>query len=277
MSFEAIDNDLINPKTDTIWEVFHENSKMSWYDLYPINKQRLSDITVVRLMRMSHEVKPFKDALQVSLPDELPVSQRSFDDVLRSRTSARAFNGDGIELDELAKVLFMSYGITRDNEGTNFPRAFRTVPSGGALYPLDIYIYAARVHGLDMGLYHYTPNSHSLDVLRTADELERISRFFVQGYLALKAAAILFISATFARTVFKYGDRGYRFVLLEAGHLAQNANLTAQEMDLATANIGGFTDRDVDRYLGLDGVNESTMYLLLIGHAGVDSSEGPLV
>jgi SagB-type dehydrogenase family enzyme len=276
MSLEAVENALINPKTDTIWELFHENSKMSWYDLYPINKQRLSELAIVGIMRRIHQVKPFKDAAQIPLPEEMPVSERSFDDVLRSRTSARQFSGDGIRLDQLAKVLSMSYGITRDNAETNFPRPFRTIPSGGGLYPLDIYVYASRVSGLDTGLYHYNPETSSLEVLRKADETQQISGFFVQGDLALKAAAILFLSATFSRTIFKYGDRGYRFVLLEAGHLAQNSNLTAQEMGLATTNIGGYTDRDVDRYLGLDGVNESTVYLLLIGHAGVDSSEAPI-
>lgn len=276
MSLEAVEKALINPKTDTIWEVFHENSKMSWFDLFPINRQRLSEMAIVRIMRLVHQVKPFKDAPQIPLPEEMPVSERSFDEVLRSRTSAREFSGEGIRLDQLAKVLFMSYGITRDNAGTNFPRPFRTVPSGGALYPLDVYVYAARVSGLDTGLYHYNPETRSLDVLRKADEVQRISSFFVQSDLALKAAAILFISATFSRTIFKYGDRGYRFVLLEAGHLSQNANLTAQEMGLATTNIGGYTDRDVDRYLGLDGVNESTVYLLLVGQPGEESTEAPL-
>jgi SagB-type dehydrogenase family enzyme len=274
MSLDAVSNALINPKTDSIWELFHENSKMSWYDLYPIAKQRLSELAIVSIMRRLHQVKPFKDAPQIPLPEELPVAERSFDDVLRYRTSAREFSGDGIRLDQLAKVLFMSYGITRDNAGTNFPRPFRTVPSGGALYPLDIYVYASRVSGLDAGLYHYNPETNTLEVLRKADEIRQISGFFVQGDLALKAAAVLFVAATFSRTVFKYGDRGYRFVLLETGHLAQNSNLTAQEMGLATTNIGGYTDRDVDRYLGLDGVNESTVYLLLIGHPSAENSEG---
>jgi SagB-type dehydrogenase family enzyme len=276
MSLEAVRNALINPKTDTIWEVFHENSKMSWYDLFPITRRRLSELAIVGIMRRLHQVKPFKDVPQIPLTEDMPVSERSFDDVLRNRTSAREFSGEGIRLDQLAKVLFMSYGITRDNAGTNFPRPFRTIPSGGALYPLDIYVYASRVSGLEAGLYHYNPEISSLEVLRKADETQRIAGFFVQADLALNAAAILFVSATFSRTVFKYGDRGYRFVLLEAGHLAQNSNLTAQEMGLATTNIGGYTDRDVDRYLGLDGVNESTVYLLLIGHAGVDNSEGPI-
>jgi SagB-type dehydrogenase family enzyme len=89
----------------------------------------------------------------------------------------------------------------------------------------------------------------------------------VQQDLVESAAAVIFITAIFARSTFKYGDRGYRFILLEAGHLAQNANLAAQGMGLATTNIGGYADRLVDRYLDLDGLNESTVYVLLIGEA----------
>lgn len=268
MSLESVERELINPERDTIWEVFHENSKMSWYDQYPINKLHPSDAAVVRTMRLLHDVKPFKGAPRVQLPSSMPSSERSFDEVLHKRVSARQFNGEGVEIEQLAKILFMGYGVTRDNAGTHFPRPFRTVPSGGALYPLDIYVYASRVEGLEAGLYHYNPAEHSLDVLRIKDEAARVSKFFIQGDLAGNAAVVLFITATFIRTTFKYGDRGYRFIFLEAGHLAQNVNLTAQEMGLATTNVGGYVDRDVDRYLGLDGVNESAVYLLLVGGSG---------
>lgn len=273
MSLESVERQLINPERDTVWEVYHENSKMSWHDQYPINKMHLSDAAVVQMMRRLHDVKPFKGAPQVQLPSSMPASERSFDDVLFNRVSARQFNGGGVGVEQLAKILIMGYGVTRDNAGTHFPRPFRTIPSGGALYPLDIYVYAARVEGLEAGLYHYNPLKHSLDVLRIRDEAARISKFFIQGDLASKAAAVFFITATFARTTFKYGDRGYRFIFLEAGHLAQNANLTAQEMGLATTNVGGYVDRDVDRYLGLDGVNESTVYLMLVGQS--DEAEAP--
>jgi SagB-type dehydrogenase family enzyme len=88
---------------------------------------------------------------------------------------------------------------------------------------------------------------------------------FIQKDLAMSAAAYVFISAVFARSTFKYGDRGYRFILFEAGHLAQNATLTAQEMGLATTNVGGYSDRAIDRYLGVDGLNESVIYIMLLG------------
>jgi SagB-type dehydrogenase family enzyme len=265
MNLDAVDQRFIESDYEANWELFHENSKTSFVQLHHLYKVWPSEQTIVAGMKLMRRVKPYTDLRKVALPAELPASTRSFDDVVRTRQGARAFGAANITLPQLAKVLAMSYGVNRDNAGTSFPRPFRTIPSGGALYPLELYVLASRVAGLPAGLYHFDPEDHALDVLREGDELPLASSHLVQRDLGASAAAIVFISAVFARSTFKYGDRGYRFILLEAGHLAQNANLTAQEMGLATTNVGGYADRAVDRYLGFDGVNESTIYLLLLG------------
>ncbi len=267
MVLKTVENLILNSDNEMLWELFHENSKMSFADPHPVYRLWPSDSSIVAGMNMLKRVKQYDDYPKIALPEQWPASRTSLDDVLSLRQTARAFGPDAIELDQLAKVLWISYGVNRDNKGTSFPRPFRTVPSGGALYPLELYIYAVRVKHLDTGLYHYNPEDHSLDVLRQRDETAWVASCMVQRDLVESAAAVIFISATFVRSTFKYGDRGYRFILLEAGHLAQNANLTAQEMGLATTNIGGYADRAVDRYLDLDGLNESTIYVLLIGEA----------
>lgn len=265
MSFDPIDETLVGRASDSAWEVFHENSKMSRHERHSFFALPPSDATVVRTMNKLITVKPYRDRDKIALPEHLPAATRSFDEVLVQRETARAFAERPIHLEELAKVLFMAYGITRDNVGTHFPRPFRAVPSGGALYPLEIYVHATRVHGLAPGLYHYDPEDSTLDVLRERDDSATIAGFMFQSELARSAAAVVFVSAVFLRTTFKYGDRGYRFVLLEAGHLAQNAILTARELGLTAAPIGGYLDREVDRYLGFDGLAESTVYALLLG------------
>jgi len=272
MALEAIDKLLLRSDKDANWELFHENSKTSFVELHPTFKLWPSDEVIVEHMKLLRRVKPFADFPKIELPRQMPASSKNFDDVLFNRHTSRAFAPDPIRLEQLAKVLIMSYGVNRSNEGTEFPRPFRVIPSGGALYPLEIFVHAGRVDGLDAGLYHYDPEDHALDVLRPRDESERILPLLVQKDLAKDAAAVIFIIAVFGRTTFKYGDRGYRFVLFEAGHLAQNANLTAREMGLITTNIGGYADRGVDRYLGLDGINESAIYLMLLGHPGVEHS-----
>jgi SagB-type dehydrogenase family enzyme len=273
MALEDFDETLLNEQSDLVWELFHENSKLSRFERHPTYGLRPSDAMIVDVMKRLRTVKAYRDYPKVPLPTRFPRSKKGFDDVLENRTTARQFGQGAMGLDELAKVLYMSYGITRSNADTHFPRPFRTIPSGGALYPLELYVYASRVDGLAAGLYHYDMEEQSLDVIRQGDESARISACLVQGDLAKSAALILFISAIFFRSTFKYGDRGYRFVLLEAGHLAQNANLTAQEMGLVTANIGGYADRDIDRYLGFDGLSESTIYILLIGQPEAHRSD----
>ncbi|SPF36844.1 McbC-like oxidoreductase [Candidatus Sulfopaludibacter sp. SbA4] len=274
MALEAIDNLLLTSDNNANWELFHENSKTSFVEPHPTFKLWPTDEVIVGHMNLLRRVKPFTDSPKIELPRQVPASTRSFDEVLFQRSTARGFAPQPIRLEQLAKVLIMSYGVNRSNEGTIFPRPFRVIPSGGALYPLEIFLHAGKVDGLAPGLYHYDPEDHNLDVLRDRDESDRILPLFVQQDLARNAAAILFIAAVFGRTVFKYGDRGYRFVLLEAGHLAQNANLTAREMGLTTTNIGGYADRGVDRYLGLDGLNESAIYLMLLGHPGKEEHTG---
>jgi SagB-type dehydrogenase family enzyme len=266
LAFESVDELLTRQGETALWELFHENSKMSRYERHPTYPVHPSDATVVRMMRRLRTVKPYTDRPKLPLPKSVPASEASLDDVLYARTTARGFGSRTLSLAQLAKVLFMSYAVTRDNAENDFPRPFRIVPSGGALYPLELYVHAARVDGLPPGLYHYDPEDHSLDVLRSGDDAGLIASAFVQRELVLQASATIFVSAVFFRSTFKYGDRGYRFIFLEAGHLAQNAIICAHEMGLATAPIGGYSDRDLDRYLGFDGLSESTVYVLLVGH-----------
>lgn len=265
MAFEAIDDLLTSSPDDAAWELFHENSKLNLHERHSIFPLPPSDAMIVRTMNSLRPVKPYRDYPKIALPAELPAGDGELDRVLTSRVTARGFGAGAFGLGPLAKVLFMAYGVTRDNAGTDFPRPFRTIPSGGALYPLEIYLHATRVDGLEPGLYHYDPLASELDVLRTGDASERIAAFTFQPRLVCAASAILFVSAVFHRSTFKYSDRGYRFILIEAGHLAQNALLTAHQQGLAAAPFGGYLDREADRYLGLDGLAESVVYMLLLG------------
>jgi SagB-type dehydrogenase family enzyme len=275
MAFESIEKQFVKPGDSAVWELFHENSKMGRRERHSIFALPPSDEAVVQVMNQLRTVKPYQDFPKIKLPDELPASVKSFDEVVVGRSSARRFGAGSIHLVELAKALFMGYGITRDNADNHFPRPFRTIPSGGALYPLEIYLHATRVEGLEPGLYHFDPEDLTLDVLRVGDEAERLASSAFQRELVLDAAAILLISAVFIRSTFKYGDRGYRFVYLEAGHLAQNVMLTMRERGLAATPLGGYVDREMDRHLGLDGLSESVIYGLLLGREGDEAPSRP--
>jgi SagB-type dehydrogenase family enzyme len=114
-----------------------------------------------------------------------------------------------------------------------------------------------------------------LRLLREGDETRTISQAVVQPDIARGAAMIVFITAFFERTIFKYGDRGYRFILLEAGHVAQNLNLVSNALGLGSLNIGGFFDREIDDFLNLDGVTQSSIYMIAIGKKKKSGSPQP--
>jgi SagB-type dehydrogenase family enzyme len=145
----------------------------------------------------------------------------------------------------------------------------RSVPSGGALYPLEIYPAVRNVDGLASGLYHYDPLKHALEVIREEDLDDRLRALLVRRPelpdSAGSCGVVVFIAGIFWRTRFKYAVRGYRLALLEAGHVAQNMLLVAEALGLSAYPNVAFWDRQVDGFLGLDGVNESVFYSVLAG------------
>jgi SagB-type dehydrogenase family enzyme len=242
-----------------VWELFHENSKAGRYDAFPT-----PEFITQRMERMLQSLG-YEQYPAIPLPGPEEPMELGLAEAILVRTSARGMAPNRIGFAQLATMLYHAYGITRDNQGTAFPRPFRAVPSGGALYPLEIYLHTSRVEELEAGLYHYNPLRHELRLLRHGDDSRRLSEALVQRNLAVDASLILFITAVFERSIFKYGDRGYRFVLIEAGHVGQNLALTATAMGLACLTVGGYADRQIDDLLGIDGVSHSAVYLAAIG------------
>jgi len=143
--------------------------------------------------------------------------------------------------------------------------AFRAWPSAGGLYPLDTYVAAARVVGLVPAIYHYNPVAQQLERLNARDPVDVVDRGFFGQEMARQAAAVIILVASFDRTVVKYGERGYRLVLLDAGHAAQNLLLTAEQLDLDAVAVGGFHDDALASDLGLDGISEAPVHAVLVG------------
>jgi SagB-type dehydrogenase family enzyme len=189
----------------------------------------------------------------------------SLAEAITTRTSLRNLLPCPLTLENVATLLHYAYGVTRDNKNTEVPHPFRAAPSGGALYPLEIFFHSGCIDGSQPGFYHYNPIEHNLRLLRPGDDTHAIAQAMVQPEIGLGSSLIIFITAIFERSIFKYGDRGYRFILLEAGHVAQNLNLVANALGLGCVSIGGFFDRQIDELLGLDGVTHSTIYLVAVG------------
>lgn len=247
---------------DLLWEWFHENSKTGRFDIFPSNDQVVAEMQA-RAESLDYAAYPL-----VELPRTRAPLARPLEEAMTARESARGMRPGPLTLEQLSTLLFWAYGVTRDNAGTTNPRPFRTIPSGGALYPLEIYLHSSHVEGLPAGLYHYTASAHHLRRIQEGDLTESIAGALVQPELALGASVVFFVTALFERSTFKYRDRGYRFIFIEAGHLGQNLNLGAVALGLGVTNIGGYFDREIDRLLRIDGVNHSTVYMNAVGHVG---------
>ncbi len=244
---------------DALWEVFHQNSKSSAFEVYPSNEQTL------QLMAELWPSLPYAGYPKTELPAEPTALKMALDEAMRARITARTMEPCDLSLADLAALLELSHGVTRDEDASPFPRAFRITPSGGAMYPLEIYFHTSRVDGLRPGLYHYDPTARMVSLLHDGDLTRELSEALVMPTDATEAAMVVFITAMFERSTKKYKDRGYRFALIEAGHVAQNLNLAAVGLGLGTKNIGGYYDRKIDDVLGLDGLLHSTIYMTTIG------------
>jgi SagB-type dehydrogenase family enzyme len=248
---------------ELLWEIFHENSKTSKYG------DPLSNDAVVEEMNNMHEVLPYNYVTAIKLPDTFADFTKDFEATILTRKTARKVEPCAISLVQLRTLLHFAYGETRSNADEGYySRSFRTVPSGGALYPLELYFFSnGHIESLPAGLYHYSPSANAVELIRAGDLREEIRLGLVsfQANLADDLSLLIFLGAFFNRSVFKYKDKGYRFVLLEAGHVAQNIGLTANAMGFGHINMGGYHDRIIDEFLDFDGINQSTVYMNGIG------------
>jgi SagB-type dehydrogenase family enzyme len=248
-------------------EQFHEASKI--YPSFGARQTRGHELERDRELQLSslRSVKRSRHVRSIRLPPPGALGT-SLGDVLAARRSGRSFGPGPISLAQLATLLYAAYGRTgqlleapEDGVGPQL----RTVPSGGALYPLEVYAFGWRVGSLQRGLYHFDPLRYMLELIRAGDDREAVLARSVYPEPVSTCAVFLAVAAVFWRTRFKYGLRGYRFALMEAGHVVQNVLLAATALGLGAVPLSGFYDRPMDELLGLDGVNESILYAVAAG------------
>jgi SagB-type dehydrogenase family enzyme len=240
-----------------LWELFHENTKLT------PSLESLPSGEAEKHLSGLLEACPFDGYPTVGLPRRLAPFKMSIRQAFRARSSLRHMRMHRLKLADLSTILHSGYGITR--HPANSPRSLRAVPSAGGLFPLELFIYVNSARGVAPGLYHYHPPKHHLRILREEIDVDDISRCFIQKDIAAKASALIFLTALFTRSTTKYGNRGYRFVLLEAGHIAQNIALACSALGLGSLSVGGFFDREIDSFLQLDGLTHSTIYVIAVG------------
>jgi len=194
---------------------------------------------------------------EITLPAPETKGEISVEEALSKRRSIREYKNEPLTLKEVSQLLWAAQGITAEWGG-------RTAPSAGATYPLEIYLLAGKVEGLNPGVYHYIPASHSLKKILAGDLRKELSRAAL-GQRCIKEAPItLVITAIYDRTTVRYRERGIRYVHLEAGHVGENIYLQAEALGLGTVGIGAFYDEEIKRILKLK-KGESVIYLMPVG------------
>jgi SagB-type dehydrogenase family enzyme len=236
----------------TIGERFHHKTSLTWRSV-------IGDIFSPKPEKPP-QYKAYKGAKAVKLPSPDYVGM-SVEDSLKKRRSVRNYSSEALSIAHLSQLLFAAQGIT----GEIYGRPLRTAPSAGALYPFEIYLIINHVEGLSPGIYHYNVLKHELELLKTGNFRSKIIDAGIKQEMLGDADATFVLSAVFDRVCSKYGERGYRYVYIEAGHISQNIFLQAVSLGLGSVSVGAFLDEKVNKIIGVDGIDEAAIYLHAVG------------
>lgn len=201
---------------------------------------------------------------EIALPEPELEGHLTLEMSLRKRRSLRAFDGEAIPSSEIGQLLWAAQGVTD-------PAGLRTAPSAGALYPLELYVITSGSDGLPAGIYHYRSRRHSLETVETGDFRESFAAAALMQDWTARSAVIVVIAAAYTRTMRKYGERGRRYVAIEAGHSAQNIYLQAVALGRGATEVGAFNDNAIARLLRLPS-DEEPVTSVAVGRPGTVSS-----
>ncbi len=208
--------------------------------------------------------RTFPGAVRTPLPGRDFALGATLGEVLERRRSLREYALRPLPLATLGRLLHASYGVRARRPGLGAGGYDRAAPSAGGLYPIEIYVATQSVEGLADGVHHYDARAHALEQVREGAFNEGLVDLTMGQDMVLAANLVFILTGIVARTMFKYGQRGYRYVLLDAGHVGENLYLTATALGLGPAGIGGFLDVELGARLSLP-AGEEPLYLLCVG------------
>jgi SagB-type dehydrogenase family enzyme len=163
---------------------------------------------------------------------------------------------------DLAFLLWASTGIQRTEHGYEY----RVAPSAGALYPIETYIAANNVEELREGIYHYSIKNHWLEEIKIGNFGNSLANAALDQEMCADASVVFIWTAVFGRSKWKYSQRAYRYIYLDAGHVAENLALAAASIGCGSCHVGAFFDDEVNSIVEVDGTDESSICLSVVGH-----------
>ncbi|MEW6672277.1 MAG: SagB/ThcOx family dehydrogenase [Thermodesulfobacteriota bacterium] len=195
--------------------------------------------------------------IHIKLPQPRHDGKVSVEQALLRRRSVRDYPSDPLTVSEISQLLWSAQGLTGSSR-------YRTAPSAGALYPLEVFLAAGNVPEVDSGIYRYDPRRHAIVMTIAGDKRLELFRAGLSQGSILSAPAVIIFCAVFERVTGSYGRRGIQYVFMEAGHAVQNACLQAVSLGLGSVVIGAFDDHDVKRMMSL-APDEQPLLLLPVG------------
>jgi SagB-type dehydrogenase family enzyme len=193
----------------------------------------------------------------INLPEPVSEGTMSLEETLLLRRSVRSYRDAPMNLQEVSQLLWSAQGITNE-------RGFRTAPSAGATFPLELFVVVNNVEGLAKGIYHYSPHQNRLEMIRRVDVASDLARASLSQSMLADGGIVIVFAAEFERTTQRYGERGIRYVHNEIGHASQNVHLQAAAMNLGTVVIGAYRDEEVEAILKLDD-ELRVLYMMPVG------------
>lgn len=206
------------------------------------------------------------EVIKLPNPQNIRPINNDFRAILENRRSVRDYSNASLSKDELSYLLWLTQGLREVKELQVGSISLRTVPSAGATHPLETYLLINRVEGVEPGLYFYNAKKHDLVLVNSdADIIEKIWLACNRQDM-IKDGAVSFIwSAVHYRTSWRYSERAWRYLHLDAGHAGQNLYLAAESIGCGVCAIGSFVDEFINDCLGIDGKNEFVIYVAALG------------
>lgn len=208
--------------------------------------------------------------LDLDDPNEIEIPERNLSEILTKRKSYREYSDEPLTRKELSFLLWSTQGVKKriiqETAAGFIDLTLRTVPSAGARHPLETFILLNNVEGFEPGLYRYIATKHKLQALEVTEDIqdEIVKACLGQEFLKTAAATFLWVADSY-RTRWRYGERGIRYLFLDAGHVCQNLYLSATAIDAGACAVGAFNDEEINGLLGLDGTNLFVIYLATVG------------
>jgi len=242
-----------NPRKKlSICERFHYETSLTWRGV-------VGDLFRAKPPRPP-QYKTYPEAKVVKLPGP-KYRGMTLEEAIERRRSVRNYSPEAISILQLSQLLFAAQGVT----GKMYGQPLRSIPSAGALYPFEIYLFVNNVKGLSKGIYHYAVLGHELELVRAGDFRSQITNAGLKQEMLGEADVTIVLSAIYDRVRHKYGERGFRYVYIEAGHISQNIYLQAVSLGLGSVSVGAFLDEKVNQLIGIDGYQEAAIYLHAVG------------